>query len=188
MKNYGFINNLGELKLIQNNVYKGDGKFIGITRNGGAYIHTGTESKQLSREEVGSYLNLTPDQVDSVIRSRGKVDFGSSKENGGSNMLKSKESIGVKKFENTQQVRAEIKDTPRGREKTDAKASTVEASKVNPDHKDFDGAVSLDKSEIKSLSLKNQVRYMRNRLKWIEENYVSKEQMIEIIQAILQEK
>lgn len=186
MKNYGFINNLGELKLIQNNVYKGTNKFVGITRNGLAFIHTGTEAKQLSREELSSYLNLTPEQVDSVIRSRGKVDFDLSKANG-IVATQPAEVIGVKKFENTQQVRAEIKDTQEGREKTGAKASTVDSSKVDSEVAP-DGAVALDLSGIKALSLKNQVKYIRNRMKWLEDNYVSKEQMIEIMQAILQEK
>lgn len=181
MKNYGFINNLGELKLIQNSIYKGSDKFVGITRNGLCYIHTGTESKQLSKEEVGSYLNLTPEQVESVVRSRGKVVFDSSKEN------KPFVTPIVKKDASTQQVRAEIKDTQKGREKANAKASIVETTEVELE-KAPEGIVSLELSEIKSLSLKNQVKYMRNRIKWLEDNYVSKEQMIEIIQSLLQEK
>jgi len=187
MKRYGFINNLGELKLIQNSIYKGSDNFVGITRNGGAFIHTGTESRQLSRDEIGSYLNLTPEQVESVIRSRGKVDFDSSKENGVAKAQPSTQSVEIKKSENTQQVRVDIKDTQMGREMYDTKASVDDSNKVDP-NLDFDGSVSLGKSELKSLSLKNKVNYLKNRIKWIEENYVSKEQMIEILQAILQEK
>lgn len=181
MKKYGFINNLGELKLIQNSIYKGSGKFVGITRNGGAFIHTGTESRQLTRDEIRTYLNLTPEQVDSVIRSRGKVDFDLPKGDGNF------KPTSIEKFENTQQVRVENKDTLAGREMSITKASVDDSNEVNLDQ-GLNDSVSLGQSEIKSLSLKNQVKYLRNRVKWFEENYVSKEQMIEIMQAILQEK
>lgn len=184
MKKYGFINNLGELKIIQTSIYKGEGNYVGITRNGWAYIYLGNESKRLTREELISHLNLTPEQVDSVIRSRGKIEFDSSKGNGEKPVdIQSN----VEKFEITQQVKAEKKDTQVGREMSDAKASVDAPSEVEFD-KEPSGAVSLDKSEIKSLSLKNQVKYLRNRVKWFEDNYVSKDQMIEILQTILQEK
>lgn len=185
MKKYGFINNLGELKMIQNSIYKGSGNFVGITRNGWAYIYTGTEPRKLTKEEVRQILNLTPDQVESVIRSRGKVDFGSSIGNSEDVFLT--QPI-IEKFEKTQQVRADIKDTQKGREKNHAKASVDDSNKVKKEQLQEEIPVSLDKSKLRSLSLKNQVKYLRNRIEWLEENYVSKEQMIEIMQAILQEK
>lgn len=181
MKKYGFINNLGELKVVQTTLYKGMDKFVGITRNGLAYIHNGNEARQLTKEEVASYLNLTSAQVDSVIRSRGKVDFDVSKENS------APVSNNVKKSMETQHVKAETKDTLKGREMTDATTSTVSQGKVNI-VEEQDETVSLDQSELKSLSLKNKVKYVTKRLKFIEENYVSKEQMMKIIQALMEGK
>lgn len=186
MKNYGFINSLGELKVIQNDIYKGEGFFVGITRNGTPYVHTGTESRKITRDEMASYLQLTPEQADSVIKSRGKVQFDSSKDNGlaKANPL---ESNGVKKLSLAKQAKVENMDTQLGREKSETVASGLVGSEVESTDI-YSGAVSLEKSELKSLSLKNQVRYMRNRLTWFEDNYVSKEQLMEIIQALLGEK
>lgn len=186
MKNYGFINSLGELKVIQNNIYKGEGYFVGITRNGSPYIHTGTESKKITRDDMAAYLQVTPEQAEKIIKSRGKVQFDSSKDNG---LAKAKplESNGVKKLSPTKQAKVENMDTQLGREKSEAVASGLVDSEV--DSTDiYSGAVSLEQSKLKGLSLKNQVKYMRNRIAWFEDNYVSKEQMMEIIQALIGEK
>ena len=186
MKNYGFINSLGELKVIQNSIYKGDGYFVGITRNGTPYVYSGTESRRITKEEMSSYLQVTPEQADRIIKSRGKVQFDSSKDNG---LAKAKplESNGVKKLSLTKQVKVENMDTQLGREKSEAVASGLVDNEVESTEI-YSGAVSLEQSKLKALSLKNQVKYMRNRLLWLEDNYVSKEQLMEIIQALVGEK
>ncbi len=186
MKKYGYINNLGELKLIQNNMKDSSEKFIGITKSGMFYIYTGSETKKLTKEEVGSYLNLTPEQVISIIKTRGKINFNSSKD-GDEGVTPPSVIPDIKKSEINSQVRAEIKETQMGKEMTHAKASVVDSGKVDSEFI-ADGSTSLDVSKLKSLSLKNQVKYIRNRITWVEENYVTKEQMVEIIKTILQEK
>jgi hypothetical protein len=79
MAKYGSINNVGELKIHQNS--NPNEVFIGINKNGFAYVFDGREAKKLTKEQLTAALQFTPEQIDKILKTRGTARFDFSKEN-----------------------------------------------------------------------------------------------------------
>lgn len=156
MNKYGYINNLGELKLIQKSIYKGKGNYVGITKNGWAYIYNGTTSERLSKTELCSYLDLTPEQVDKVLKSKGTVKFDE-----------------PKKVEEVVNEKQEVGYLMKPKKKTSKKQSV---------------SLDIEKDELDKMSSKNQIKYLRDKLVWLEENTVTKDQLIAVVAELMKDK
>ena len=193
MKNYGYVNNKGEVKQIQLNTYDGTGYYVGIDRNGFAYVYENALLKKLTKNEVASYLGLTSDQVSKLIKARGKIEFGSSREGDGiiANVV-SKESKKsnvfskrAKKTSPSLPVEEEEMDIPREREKSPTSRSAKRKDKVSLKKEAKTTALQNNKSEVPSLEEANSPKVsLKNRVKHIENNYVTKEQLIAVVEAI----
>lgn len=184
MAKYGSINNVGELKIHQN--LNPNEVFIGINKNGFAYVFDGREAKKLNKEQLTAALQLTPEQIDKILKTRGTAQFDFSKENSIEEkaVRPAKESRKVEKLVKAQTVVTENMDIPGGKEKSKVANAAVPSSKVNDSVKDSLEAVSLDKSNSRTLSLKNRVKELSRRVEWLEQNTVTKEQMIQIVRSL----
>lgn len=185
MAKYRSINNIGELKIIQN--ANPNEVFIGIHTNGFAFVFDGKDAKQLTRNQLKAALNLTPQQIDKVLKTRGKVQFDFSKEvSVGKKAVKPAiESKRAEKSVKKQTVVARNMDIPGGKEKSVAADAGVTSGKVSSLlKKDLKNAASLDKSNSRTISLKNRVKELSRRVEWLEKNTVTKEQMIQIVQSL----
>ena len=184
MAKYGSINNVGELKILQNS--SPDEVFIGINKNGFAYVYDGREAKKLTRDQLKAALNLTPEQIDKVLKTRGTAQFDFSKEDSvGEKAVKSvKESKRAEKLVKKQTVVAGNMDIPGGKEKSTVANAGVDSGKVNSFVDDSKNTTSLEKSNSRTISLKNRVKELSRRVEWLEQNTVTKEQMIQIVQSL----
>jgi hypothetical protein len=222
---YGMINNIGELKHIQTSMYKGEGFFIGITRNGFGYIYDGKITKKLTREEIGIHLSMNPEQVLQMLRKRDQLSFNSSKERA-HDITNAFESVSD---ESTRVIEkgAAIKESFRNmfsKSKTDTRNETLGggrtmenmdisvgremssdvtsqsnkvASKnqlkdikhtvqktVNQAQDLVSDVLSFEESNEDKKSLKKQVRDLTKKVELLEQNMVTKEQMIKIIESL----
>ena len=76
-------------------------------------------------------------------------------------------------------------DIPGGKEKSVAADAGVTSGKVSSLlKKDSKNTASLDKSNSRTISLKNRVKELSRRVEWLEKNTVTKEQMIQIVQSL----
>jgi len=197
MKNYGYVNNMGEVKQIQMNTYDGEGYYVGITRNGFAYIYENELLRKLTKVEIGSYLGLTSAEVMQLLRSRGKIEFDSSK---GSDVDgASVPTVVIKKKSLLSKVLSKDVEKPlpdevvvdagmdnrKVREKPVKTRSSSKRDKVNAKKEIAQKAADVPSDEVSSLEESNKPkRSMKTRLKEIEKNYVTKEQLIEVVKSI----
>jgi hypothetical protein len=177
MAKYGSINNVGELKLIQN--ANPDEVFIGINKNGFAYFFDGKQPVKITKEQLKSVLQLTAEQVDKVLKSKGTYQFDFSRDS----------SFGIEsriaeKSLNKQTVVAKNMDIPGGKEKSIVIDAGVNSDKVSFSDEDSLDPASLNKSNSRTLSLKNRIKELSRRVEWLEQNTVTKEQMIQIVQSL----
>jgi hypothetical protein len=177
MAKYGSINNVGELKLIQN--ANPDEVFIGINKNGFAYFFDGKQPVKITKEQLKSVLQLTAEQVDKVLKSKGTYQFDFFKDSS----FKIESRIAEKSL-NKQTVVAKNMDIPGGKEKSIVIDAGVNSDKVGFSDEDFLDPASLNKSNSRTLSLKNRIKELSRRVEWLEQNTVTKEQMIQIIQSL----
>ena len=70
MKKFGFINNRNDVKAIQENLYKGDSYFIGITSDRKAWIYK-DKVERIQSEDVAKILNISLTEAEYIIRNKG---------------------------------------------------------------------------------------------------------------------
>jgi len=197
MKNFGYVNNMGEVKQIQLNTYTGEGHYVGITRNGFAYVYENELLRKLSKVEIGSYLGLTSAEVMQLLRARGKIEFGSSKGSdvdGASvptDVIKKKSLLSkvlskdVEKPLLDEAVVDTGMDNRKVREKSGKARSVSKQDKVNAKKEIKQKKAEVLSDEVSSLEESNKPkRSMKTRLKEIEKNYVTKEQLIAVVKSI----
>lgn len=190
MKQYGYINSMGEMKSLQAS-YQGAGEFIGFNRNGHAFIHNGFETIKISKKEIGERLGFTPDQVSLLIKNRGKIDLVSQ-----SVSTSSKGETEVKKVEKTGAISGKKLDNAGRREKSSTKNAKVQPREVDPsseiEAKKLAGKQKIDEvsldDDFNKLTLKKKVVFLKKRIEYLEENYVSKEQLKSVVAEILKER
>jgi hypothetical protein len=225
LQKYGLVNNIGEIKLIQLNSYKGEGFFVGITKNGFAYIYDGKETKKLTKEEIGQHLSLNQEQVLQLLRRREQFSFDASKERShditnafesvsdeGTRVIekdvsstnafkqlfsKQKQDINNKTAEGGHNVKN--MDISVGREMSSGHAH--QSTKVVTNNKaslgkqliknviaqtqdSISDALSFEESNEDKKSLKKQVRDLTRKVQQLEDQMVTKEQMIKIIESL----
>ena len=74
MKRFGFINSPSDLKGIQLNIYKGDGLYIGITKEGHLYVYNENGVTRIYKDDAMGILNMSSEQLDKIIRRRGNIE------------------------------------------------------------------------------------------------------------------
>lgn len=74
MKQFGFINSPGDLKGIQTNLYKGEGLYLGVTKEGHMYVYSDGGFKRVQKDEAIQILNVTESQLDKIIRRKGQIE------------------------------------------------------------------------------------------------------------------
>lgn len=184
MAKYGFINNFEELKTLQNKSL--EEVFIGINKNGFAYFFDGKKTIKINKDQLKLVLELTTEQIDKVLRSRGSFQFDFSKDSSVENLTVNSvnESRKSENLLRRQAVVTRNMDTPGGKEKSLVTDAEVDQSEVNFSFDDSLDAISLEKSNSRTISLKNRIKELSRRVEWLEKNTVTKEQMIQIVQSL----
>lgn len=211
MIKYGPIGGANEMKLLQENMYK-EIVFIGFDKNRIAYIHVEGDTRKLTKSEVKELLSLNDDQLIKIYRHQGRIDFSDSfggtgthasslavkSENVDKQVDNSEKTIRGRKNKDKKATKNEDEgmDIPVGRENPQTVVDVVNNpnegeddfldidERIGEDGVPADGEDLVPSKKLENRSLKNQVRDLKKRVVKLEQNIVTKDQLIEILKTL----